>query len=260
MSTATASTSKKRHALVTGGGTGIGIAIAKALVEQGMNVSVVGRRLDVLQSLANTNPEHIFAAQADVSNQAQVQQAFAKAKAHFGNVEILINNAGQAISAPFLKTDMALWQQMLNVNLTGSMLTMQAALPDMQQAGWGRIINIASTAGQVGYAYVAAYSAAKHGVIGLTKSVALETAKKGITVNAVCPGYTETEIVRESIARIVEKTGRTIEQAKAQLTAANPQGRLIQTNEVANAVVWLCSEGASAISGQSISVCGGEVM
>lgn len=260
MSTATASASKKRHALVTGGGTGIGIAIAKALVEQGMNVSVVGRRLDVLQSLANTNPEHIFATQADVSNQAQVQQAFAKAKAHFGNVEILINNAGQAISAPFLKTDMALWQQMLNVNLTGSMLTMQAALPDMQQAGWGRIINIASTAGQVGYAYVAAYSAAKHGVIGLTKSVALETAKKGITVNAVCPGYTETEIVRESIARIVEKTGRTIEQAKAQLTAANPQGRLIQTNEVANAVVWLCSEGASAISGQSISVCGGEVM
>ena len=130
----------------------------------------------------------------------------------------------------------------------------------VQQAGWGRIINIASTAGQVGYAYVAAYSAAKHGVIGLTKSVALETSKKGITVNAVCPGYTETEIVRESIARIVEKTGRTIEQAKAQLTAANPQGRLIQTNEVANAVVWLCSEGASAISGQSISVCGGEVM
>ncbi len=260
MSTANTSASKKRHALVTGGGTGIGIAIAKALVAQGMCVSVVGRRLDILQNLANTDPEHIFAVQADVSNEAQVQQAFTSAKAHFGSVEILINNAGQAISAPFLKTNTALWQQMLNVNLTGTMLTMQAALPDMQQEGWGRIINIASTAGQVGYAYIAAYCAAKHGVIGLTRSVALETAKKGITVNAVCPGYTETEIVRESIDRIIEKTGRTFDQAKAQLTTSNPQGRLIQTNEVANAVLWLCSEGASAISGQSISVCGGEVM
>jgi NAD(P)-dependent dehydrogenase (short-subunit alcohol dehydrogenase family) len=149
---------------------------------------------------------------------------------------------------------------MLNVNLTGSFVCTQAALPDMVQAQWGRVINVASTAGMTGYAYVVAYCAAKHGVIGMTRALALEVAKKGITVNAVCPGYTETDILKESITNVMQKTGRTEAQALAEFTAGNPQGRLVQPDEVANAVLWLCVPGANAVTGQSIAVCGGEVM
>ncbi len=176
-----------------------------------------------------------------------------------GPITLLVNNAGQAESAPFAKTSLELWQRMLAVNLTGSFLCAQAALPDMLQAGWGRIVNIASTAGLKGYAYVAAYSAAKHGVIGLTRSLALEVAKKGITVNAVCPGYTDTDILRDSIANVVAKTGRSADDARAEFAAGNPQGRIVQPHEVADAVRWLCGDGASSITGQSISVSGGEV-
>ena len=153
-----------------------------------------------------------------------------------------------------------LWDSMLAVNLTGTLLCMQQVVPGMVERQWGRIINVASTAGLKGYGYVSAYCAAKHGVIGLTRSVALELAQKGITVNAVCPGYTETEIVRSSIARVVEKTGRSEADAMAEFVKGNPQGRLVQPDEVANAVLWLCAEGASAITGQSIPVAGGEVM
>lgn len=249
-----------RHALVTGGGRGIGAAIARQLLAAGATVTVLGRRFEVVQQLAAEQPERLHAVSADVSDAAQVAAAFASARARFGPLSILINNAGQAGSAPFLKTDAQLWQQMLAVNLTGTFLCTQAALPDMLAAGWGRIVNVASTAGLSGYAYVSAYCAAKHGVIGLTRALALEVAKKGVTVNAVCPGYTETDILLQSIANVVAKTGRSLEAARAEFTAGNPQGRLVQPDEVADTVRWLCGAAASAITGQSIAVCGGEVM
>lgn len=251
---------KRRHALVTGGGQGIGAAIAQALVARGLNVTVLGRRLAVVQALADTDPEHLHAVRADVADPDQVAQAVAQAEARFGPVDVLVNNAGQAQTAPFLKMDMALWNQMLSVNLTGTLVCTQAVLPGMVARGWGRVVNVASTAGQVGYAYVSAYCAAKHGVVGLTKSLALEMAKKGVTVNAVCPGYTETDIVRESIERVVAKTGRSAEEARAEFVKSNPQGKLVQPEQVADAVAWLCGEGASAVTGQQISVAGGEVM
>jgi NAD(P)-dependent dehydrogenase (short-subunit alcohol dehydrogenase family) len=249
-----------RHAVVTGGGQGIGAAIARLLVARGANVTVLGRKLETLHALAAEQPDRLHAVSADVADAAQLQAAFVSARQRFGPISILINNAGQAGSAPFLKTDAALWNQMLAVNLTGTMLCAQAVVPDMLAAGWGRIVNIASTAGVTGYAYVAAYCAAKHGVVGLTRALALEFAKKGVTVNAVCPGYTETDIVRDSIANVMAKTGRTEDQARAEFTAGNPQGRLVQADEVADTVAWLCGPAASAITGQSIAVCGGEIM
>lgn len=255
-----AAPSAPRHALVTGGGQGIGAAIAHLLVRRGMRVTVLGRRLATGQVLAAEPPDLLHAVAADVANASEVAAAFADAVVRFGRVDVLVNNAGQAESAPFLKMDEALWRRMLDVNLTGTMLCTQAALPGMLEAGWGRIVNVASTAGQVGYAYVSAYCAAKHGVVGLTRALALEVASKGITVNAVCPGYTDTEIVRASIERVVAKTGRSEQEARAAFVQSNPQGRLVAPQEVADAVAWLCSEGASAITGQALSVSGGEVM
>lgn len=253
-------TATPRHALVTGGGSGIGAAIAVALVEAGMLVTITGRRTEVLQSLVAQYPQQMLGVAADVSDAQAVAHAFAQARQQFGPIQVLVNNAGQAQSAPFAKTDAALWAQMLSVNLTGTFHCTQAALPDMLAAKWGRIVNVASTAGLVGYAYVAAYCAAKHGVVGLTRALALEYAKKGITVNAVCPGYTETDILRESIANVMVKTGRTEDEARASFAAGNPQGRLVQPDEVADAVRWLCGDAASSVTGQSIAVSGGEVM
>jgi len=249
-----------KHALVTGGGSGIGAAIALALVEQGARVTVLGRRMEPLQALVAQHPDALHAVCADIADAAQVAAAVQGAQSRFGPVHILVNNAGQAASAPFLKTDAAQWQQMLNVNLNGTFHCTQAVLPQMLQAGWGRIVNVASTAGLAGYAYVAAYCAAKHAVVGLTRSLALEVARKGVTVNAVCPGYTETEILRESIANVVAKTGRSEDEARAEFAKGNPQGRIVQPEEVADAVRWLCGELASSITGQAIAVCGGEVM
>jgi 3-hydroxybutyrate dehydrogenase len=251
-----------KHALVTGGATGIGLAIAQALLAQGVKVTITGRTEANLQkAVQQLNDAGLIQAFAmDVSDSASVSAGFAQAVEHFGTVDILINNAGQASSESFLKTSEVQWQQMLSVNLTGTFLCTQQALPAMLAQSWGRIVNVASTAGLKGYAYVAAYAAAKHGVIGLTKSLALEVAQKGVTVNAVCPGYTETDIVREAIANIMAKTGRSEEQARAELAAGNPQKRLIQPEEVADAVLWLCSPASASQNGQAIAVAGGEVM
>jgi NAD(P)-dependent dehydrogenase (short-subunit alcohol dehydrogenase family) len=196
----------------------------------------------------------------DVSRQEQVRHAFDEAAQGRGAIDILINNAGQAESQRFDRLDEAAWQKMIAVNLTGTFHCMQAALPGMLENQWGRIVNIASTAGLQGYAYVSAYCAAKHGVVGLTRAVALEVAMKGVTVNAVCPGYTETDIVHDAIQNIMHKTGMSAEQARASLAERNPQRRLIQPAEVADDVAWLCQPGAYSINGQSIPVDGGEVM
>ena len=249
-----------QHALVTGAGQGIGEAIARQLLASGARLTVLGRRAQPLQKLVNEYPGRCQMVLADVANESEVKAAFVQAVSAQGAINILVNNAGQASSTPFMKMDAAHWQQMLAVNLTGTMLCMQQVLPAMAVAGWGRIVNVASTAGLVGYAYVAAYVAAKHGVVGLTRALALEYAKKGITVNAVCPGYTETDIVKTSIERVVEKTGRSADEALAEFVKSNPQGRLVQPQEVADAVLWLCGKGAASMTGQSIAVAGGEVM
>jgi NAD(P)-dependent dehydrogenase (short-subunit alcohol dehydrogenase family) len=245
-----------KHAVVTGGSRGIGAVIASALLANGARVTVLGRSLSGGDA-ASTNRCDVA---ADVTDATSVTRAFEQARSRFGPIAILVNNAGQAASAPFLKTDAALWRRMHAVNLDGTFHCTQSALPDMLAAAWGRIVNVASTAGVTGFAYITAYCAAKHAVIGLTRSLALEVATKGITVNAVCPGYTDTNMVKETVANIVAKTGRTPEQALAELTARNPQKRLIKPEEVANAVAWLCLPGSEAITGQAIAVSGGEVM
>jgi NAD(P)-dependent dehydrogenase (short-subunit alcohol dehydrogenase family) len=249
-----------RHALVTGAARGIGAEIARTLAAEGAVLTLLGRDRAALLRVADSLPGSGHGVvTADVADPEAVPAAFAQARAERGPVAILVNNAGAAESAPFLKTSVALWQRMLSVNLTGSFLCAQAALPGMLEAGWGRIVNIASTAGQKGYAYVSAYTAAKHGVIGLTRSLALEVARKGVTVNAVCPGYTDTDILRDSVSNVVGKTGRSEADALAEFASVNPQRRIVQPAEVADAVRWLCGESAASVTGQSISVSGGEV-
>jgi len=245
-----------KHAVVTGASRGIGLAIARALRAQGARVTLMAREADALGAAAAELGGDAAWEAVDVTDADAVAAAFARA----GAVDILVNNAGQAASAPFGRTDAALWQRMLDVNLTGAYHCIQAALPAMVDAGWGRVVNVASTAGLTGYRYVAAYCAAKHGLVGLTRALALEVASRGVTVNAVCPGFTDTDIVADAVANIVRKTGRTADQARAELAAANPQGRLVQPDEVAHAVAWLCMPGAAAMNGQAVAVAGGEVM
>lgn len=253
-----------RHAFISGASRGIGASIANQLAHDGFKLTLTGRNLNDLEEQAKSL-SHLTSVQVltmDLENPESVQYAVNKAISNFGEINALINNAGQAISQPFAKTDLSLWKKMVEVNLTGTYLCISACLPSIlkaSQAGQsGRIVNVASTAGLIGYPYVTAYTAAKHGVIGLTKSLALELAGKNITVNAVCPGYTETDIVRDAINNIVTKTGKTEAEAKAALAARNPQGRLIQPDEVAQTVSWLCASHSGSINGQSIAIDGGE--
>ena len=256
-----------RHALITGAGSGIGAAVALALAQQGCRLTLAGRAHDKLQQQAQQLRKQVpdlavVLAPMDITDAPSVQAAVQQAQAQLGPVHVLVNNAGQAQSQPFMRTDASLWQQMLDVNLSGTFHVTQAVLPGMLDAAAagtpGRIVNIASTAGLMGYAYVSAYVAAKHGVVGLTKALALELARKNITVNALCPGYTETDIVHEAVRNITAKTGQSPQQARQSLAARNPQQRLVQPAEVAQSVVWLCASGSGAINGQSIAIDGGE--
>jgi NAD(P)-dependent dehydrogenase (short-subunit alcohol dehydrogenase family) len=249
-----------RHALVTGGGHGIGAAIAAALARDGARVTLLGRDARLLRREVAALREKAEAASvvADVTDAAAVAVAFAAAEAKFGPVAILINNAGTAQSRPFVRTDDEFWESTLRVNLTGTFQCCRQALPPMVEAGWGRIVNIASTVGLTGAAYVTAYSAAKHGVIGLTRSLAAEYARSGVTVNAVCPGFTRSHLVDEAVANIVARTGRAEADARAVLAERNPMGRLVEPAEVAGTVAWLCRPDASGVSGQAIVVAGGE--
>lgn len=242
---------RDKRVLITGGGTGAGADLARGFAQAGAEVVIAGRRREPLEDVARDNGG-IRPIVADVSDEASVEAMFNAA----GPCDIVIANAGSADSAPFRKTTLDQWNAMIAVNLTGVFLTLRAGLSQM--TGWGRLISVASTAGLKGYARIAPYAAAKHGVIGLTRSLALEIARSDVTVNAICPGFLDTPMTDQTIAVIRERTGRTAEEARAALEGINPQGRLIQPSEVTTAALWLCSPGSEGVNGQAIAISGGE--
>ncbi|MGZ8282036.1 MAG: SDR family NAD(P)-dependent oxidoreductase [Allosphingosinicella sp.] len=246
------------HALVTGGGTGIGAAIARALAAEGAKLTLVGRRRGKLEEVASGDFDALVAP-ADVTRRDEVEACFAIAREAQGPITILVNNAGVAESAPFAKVSEESWRRTMAVNLDALLHCSQAALADLLAAEAGRIVTIASTAGLKGYAYSAPYAAAKHGAVGFTRALAAELARTRVTVNAVCPGFTETDIVAGAVANLQAKTRRSADEARAELARFNPQGRLIAPEEVAAAVLWLCLPESKAITGQAIAVAGGEV-
>jgi len=246
-----------KTALVTGGGSGVGAVMARMLAAAGVKVAVSGRRADVLAEVASH--ENITSITADVTDEASVRAMYATMIETLGAPDLVIANAGMAESAPISKTSVGLWQRTMDVNLTGTFLTFREGLAVMDKSKPGRLISIASTAGLKGYAYVTAYCAAKHGVVGLVKGMAAELANSAITVNAVCPGFMETPMLEKSVENIVAKTGMSRDDARASLAKINPQNRFIQPDEVANTVMWLCGANAASVTGQTISVSGGEI-
>ena len=241
----------RRHVVITGGGRGIGAEIARRFASLGDRVTILARTRDEVERVADE--VNGFGIRCDVGEPASVEAAFMAA----GPVDVLINNAGVARSSPVLKTDVRVWDEHLRVNLTGAFLCALKVLPSMANRGKGRIINVASVAGLKGYPYLAAYVASKHGLVGLTRALAVEYADKGVTVNAVCPGYVDSPLLTQSVANIVEKTGRTPDEVRAELEAHSPQNRFFEAAEVASMCVFLASDEARGVNGQAIPICGG---
>ncbi|MEE9313963.1 MAG: SDR family NAD(P)-dependent oxidoreductase [Rhizobiaceae bacterium] len=247
-----------KHALVTGGGSGIGAAIALDLANAGALVTITGRRKKPLENIASSH-DNINLQLMDVANEKNVLEALTAIQKTFGPIDILVANAGIAETAPIQKTTLDMWRKVQQINVEGVFLCIRELVGHMVEQKWGRIITIASVAGQKGVAYGSAYSASKHAVVGLTRSVAIEVMTKGVTVNAVCPGFVNTAIVEKSAANITAKTGMGEKQAVDILAKLNPFGRLIEPEEVSSAVLWLCDDNAGAVTGQTIQIAGGDV-
>ena len=251
-----------KGAVVTGGGRGIGAETARALAREGASVVVSARSLDEIESVAaeiRDSGGRSWAVACDVTQPDQVAELASSAADLLGAVQILVNSAGIASSAPLKSIELDEWNRLIQVNATGPFLCTQAFMPGMLATGWGRVVTIASIAGKVGHPYVAAYTASKHAVIGFTRAVAAEVAGKGVTVNAICPGYVDTPMTDQSVARIVDRTGMSAEDAREHLRLLSPQGRLIQPEEVAHQAIQLCNPAARGITGQAIVVDGGSV-